>query len=173
MLLRATCDIAAGEELLFNYAGCCPGCDKSLAKLRKWGFECRCALCETRQLTARSTLDQRERSLANVKATARLLTPSNMNSRIAYVSNRLLGLIQDMDPLFRPPAAPKRSPLDTPFVELALAFDDLAGMYNFVMARVPSDERRRLSRSCIISSLDELRALGYLTRNGNPRIKNR
>jgi hypothetical protein len=173
LLLRATRHIVAGEELLFNYASCCPGCDTSLAKLRKWGFECHCALCQARRLTSRSVLDQRERALADVKATARLLTPSNLDSRIAHVSNRLQDLIRAMDPLYMPPAAPKRSPLETPFIRLALALDALAGMYDLCVMRTTGGDPRRLARSCIITLVDELRVLGHFVRNGDPRVKDR
>jgi hypothetical protein len=56
-------------------------------------------------------------------------------------------------------------------IELALAFDNPSGMYNYVMASVPSDECRRHLRSCIITSLDELFAMGYVTKHSDSRKK--
>jgi hypothetical protein len=60
-LVRATCDIPAGTELLFAYRSPKPleTYAETQEALKDWGFTCGCALCLARKATTAATLQRR------------------------------------------------------------------------------------------------------------------
>lgn len=61
LILRATRNVAAGQELCFSYA--VPKADHSYEKMKEnlqnWGFDCRCEICIQDQETLNETKDRR------------------------------------------------------------------------------------------------------------------
>ncbi|KAL9044992.1 MAG: hypothetical protein Q9214_001912 [Letrouitia sp. 1 TL-2023] len=69
-ILRATCTIPAGSEILFCYAhpGDTDSYDKRQEKFQNWGFRCTCAICEQSKNTKKSVLNKRFALLEDLKA---------------------------------------------------------------------------------------------------------
>ncbi|KAL9609961.1 MAG: hypothetical protein Q9167_005313 [Letrouitia subvulpina] len=69
-IVRATCTIPAGTEILYCYArpGDTDPHDKRQEKFQNWGFRCTCAICEQSKKTKKSVLNQRRALLEDLKA---------------------------------------------------------------------------------------------------------
>jgi hypothetical protein len=170
LLLRATRDIDAGEELLFNYADCCPGCDRSQAKLRRWDFRCSCAFCQERQQTPGDVVGRRQSLVAQILATKIMKRARSLRAGPTDNTAQLEELLFRMDELFRPPLVPEVEwPAMVPLVEMAQALGRLGYTHNFYMLGRAGEARRIRATGAIIVSLDQLHAMGFVTENGDPR----
>jgi hypothetical protein len=64
MMIRATQDLRAGEEIVISYRGCDPERRKILKE--KWGIECDCAWCKEEKTTPPGALQRRDTLITNM-----------------------------------------------------------------------------------------------------------
>ena len=68
-IVRATRDIPAGSEIFFYYTIPEPNdtYEKTQEKLRNWGFQCTCAICQHKKKTKKNVLNKRNNLLEDLK----------------------------------------------------------------------------------------------------------
>lgn len=67
MILRAACDIKAGEEIVTSYQSPAIPFPKRKAKFATWGFQCDCSLCQLERQLPASVFTCRERLVQEAK----------------------------------------------------------------------------------------------------------
>lgn len=68
MILRASCDIACGEEITLSYFNCFENYREDLAELqRHWGIRCHCKVCVVEQVVPRDLLQERARLMTLIR----------------------------------------------------------------------------------------------------------